>query len=225
MYNPPKPKGQTGERLDVSTPDDIPPDEAELAAFNPTRMRNRETQFFSIPDGSDVKSPPDLTDRLFAAMNWKRVVGVLLTCGFVIQCTTLGLSVHCEFRDSSLPLDNNTVNSPTTLQTILPTSTQTPSLDPVIPYDGQSTLTLCTDGVRFRISTRSKKVITVCTYNNEMVRIDLRLFLHGRPTGIGIYLTPSEFYALRGLYIPILDNITIQLARIRNSTRIKTSHT
>jgi hypothetical protein len=59
----------------------------------------------------------------------------------------------------------------------------------------------------------SNKRVTVCTYQNK-VRVDIRQFLNGHPTRIGLYLTPAEVNQLEALMSTIWLNIHRQNARL-----------
>jgi hypothetical protein len=59
----------------------------------------------------------------------------------------------------------------------------------------------------------SNKRVTVCTYQNK-VRIDLRQFLNGKPTQIGLFLTPHELRQLDAMMAHLWLNVHKQNARI-----------
>ena len=60
--------------------------------------------------------------------------------------------------------------------------------------------------------------MTICSLSGDEIRIDLRVFPQHKPTRIGIYLSPAEFYSLARLYDTILDDLNTQIFMLENES-------
>ena len=81
-----------------------------------------------------------------------------------------------------------------------------------------SPLPLCKYQAQYRLSQTSNKIVTICSLSGDEIRVDLRVFLQHKPTRIGIYLSPAEFYSLARLYDTILDDLNTQIFMLENES-------
>ena len=163
--------------------------------------------------------------RFFRKEQWKGILAIVVATGLFFEFAAFGLSLHCEFKPKTdRYLDFFTRSNEETSET-QDVSTRVesdeisnyifPYTPPMQPYQS-----LCKYQTQYRLTEISNKIVTICSIPGDDIRIDLRVFLHHKPTRIGIYLSPTEFHSLAGLYDTILQDINAQIFMLENEPSI-----
>jgi hypothetical protein len=174
----------------------------------------------------------------FKKSRWKGLLAIVVATGLIFEFATFGLSVHCELKPKTehyldfltrsneagteAPKINLKVRSEEISNHIPPyggvelrgvSNHILPYIPPSQPYRS-----LCKYQAQYRLSQTSNKIVTICSLSGDEIRVDLRVFLQHKPTRIGIYLSPAEFYSLARLYDTILDDLNTQIFMLENES-------